>query len=72
MCFCAALDVVVRMGRTLKDKSPKADDTAFHDAVVHVKAKWTALCTKALDRYKAVTLLLLLIFVQCSSNDTSI
>ena len=46
-----ALDTVVRMGRTLKDKAPKSDESILHDSVVHVKAKWTSLCTKALDRY---------------------
>ena len=51
MLYRTALDGVVRMGRSLKDKAPQADHEALHDAVVQLKSKWTSLCGKAVDRF---------------------
>jgi len=52
LCDCrAALDSVVRMGRSLKDKAPQRDHEALHDALVQLKTKWTALCSRAVDRF---------------------
>jgi len=52
---CAALDGVVRMGRSLKDKAPQSDHEALHAAVVQLKTKWTSLCSKAVDRFVFVS-----------------
>jgi len=53
--YCAALDGIVRMGRSLKDKAPHSDHQALHDAIVQLKTKWSSLCSKAVDRYVLIS-----------------
>ena len=52
---CAALDGVVRMGRSLRDKAPQSDHEVLHDALVQLKTKWTSLCSRAVDRFVSLT-----------------
>ena len=60
MLHHVALDGVMRMGRSLKDKAPQSDHEALHSALVQLKTKWTSLCSKAVDRFVSVTLTLTL------------
>jgi len=59
-CCSVALDGVVRMGRSLRDKAPQSDHDVLHDAVVQLKTKWTSLCSRAVDRFVSFGLLLCL------------
>jgi len=52
---CTALDGVVRMGRSLRDKAPQSDHEVLHDALVQLKTKWTSLCSRAVDRFVSLT-----------------
>ena len=54
--YCAALDGVVRMGRSLKDRAPQSDHETLHSALVQLKTKWAALCSKAVDRFVSPSL----------------
>ena len=55
MLCCVALDGVVRMGRSLKDKAPQSDHESLHNALVQLKTKWTSLCSKAVDRFVSLS-----------------
>ena len=45
-----AFDNVSRMGRRLKDKSPKPDIPVIQEMLNELKSKWNNICTKSVDR----------------------
>lgn len=47
-----ALDHVLRVGRALKDKAPKAEHAALQDMMAQLKARWNAVCGGAVERQR--------------------
>ena len=45
-----ALDSVIRLGRHLKDKSPKPDQPILQEMMSELKNKWNSVCAKSVDR----------------------
>lgn len=43
-------DHTMKAAKQLKDKAPKADEPALRDMAAELKAKWTTVCSKAVDR----------------------
>ena len=51
------LDSVVRLGRNLKDRSPKPDHPVLQEMINELKTKWNSICAKSVDRYVLIDLI---------------
>ncbi|XP_063905659.1 dystonin isoform X26 [Zophobas morio] len=45
-------DNVMKSGKVLKEKAPKTDETTIKQMMMDLKAKWTAVCSKSVDRQR--------------------
>ncbi|XP_044265473.1 dystonin isoform X23 [Tribolium madens] len=45
-------DHVMKTGKVLKEKAPKSDETTIRQMMSDLKAKWTAVCNKSVDRQR--------------------
>ncbi|XP_047367848.1 microtubule-actin cross-linking factor 1 isoform X33 [Vespa velutina] len=45
-------DTTMKNGKTLKDKAPKADESALKELLNELKNKWTTVCSKCVDRQR--------------------
>ena len=43
-------DSARRLGRSIKDKSPKDDHPPLNEKLTLLKSKWNSVCTKSVDR----------------------
>lgn len=48
----ATYDATMKAGKTLKDKAPKSDEIPLRDMLNELKNKWTAVCSKSVDRQR--------------------
>lgn len=47
-----AYDITMRMGKTLKDKAPKADEPVLRQMLSDLKNKWNSVCSKSVERQR--------------------
>lgn len=45
-------DNVMKAGKHLKEKAPKADEAALKQMLIELKSKWTAVCNKSVERQR--------------------
>lgn len=45
-------DNTMKMGKQLKDKAPKNDENILKQMLIELKNKWTAVCSKSVDRQR--------------------
>lgn len=48
----ASYDNIMKTGKQLKDKAPKADEVTLKQMLNDLKNKWTAVCNKSVDRQR--------------------
>nr|QVD39310.1 Dystonin [Schistocerca gregaria] len=47
-----AYDTTMRAGKSLKERAPKTDEPALRQMLTDLKARWTSVCAKSVDRQR--------------------